>query len=612
MEDIRTSQNNPQDQTNIRVSIRTLDHKVHNVSVSANATVFELKIRIKDLLDIEIEDINLLYKGSSLAENHTLSFYNIRNESIVNMLATSRTFRTSSQPSERSVLRANQQANDSDIVNNILKTLTETAVNRRNQKLKSLQSRSKGFSVLEKESLEVIRQNLLSSEQIMASREDQSQLAIKTTGFYPFNFGKRKFELGQWLDVKDTIDQWLEAEVIEIRESEIKIHYNGWGVRWDEWIDVSSQRVAFFRNKTVQPYTTFYLSPVPQSRLSGDVEFLEPPINEPNTIFKRTCSALQEASNSLKVFIDLSAQKDATEAIKLASTSHQPNSNKKNPVSKYNRDIKGMKDNKSHLSLKFNDKELSVRHNIDDSKSVRLPNNSQLENELLQKKDSIIGNSPRSTKSIKSQISSHGVFYNYEHIYEGQREIIEEDLHREISSEFEDNDDQVSFQTDKGSEFSIPKKNTSQSREEPALDQILALKAAQLAPILDRIGRALIDLAPHIASLGQEEFQTENDESSQTPLIPQVLGIFNRYMYEGSRNSNQNAIITNNLAFKKHVNYQVPVMLTPGEIINTVNPSPPIFSDNFIDLNLHAVVRNEQRTPSVLFQEKGIQTSLPN
>ena len=26
-----------------------------------------------------------------------------------------------------------------------------------------------------------------------------------------FNFKKRQFHIGQWVDVKDTVDQWLEA-----------------------------------------------------------------------------------------------------------------------------------------------------------------------------------------------------------------------------------------------------------------------------------------------------------------------------------------------------------------------------------------------------------------
>jgi hypothetical protein len=40
----------------------------------------------------------------------------------------------------------------------------------------------------------------------------------------------RKFFKGQWIDVKDTVAQWLEATVmdINIEESKIFVHYNGW------------------------------------------------------------------------------------------------------------------------------------------------------------------------------------------------------------------------------------------------------------------------------------------------------------------------------------------------------------------------------------------------
>jgi len=66
--------------------------------------------------------------------------------------------------------------------------------------------------------------------------------------------------IGQWVDVKDTINQWvfhyfsnseylfkLEAQVINIRDNQAFIHYNGWGTRWDEWIDMNSPRIALFR-----------------------------------------------------------------------------------------------------------------------------------------------------------------------------------------------------------------------------------------------------------------------------------------------------------------------------------------------------------------------------
>ena len=55
-----------------------------------------------------------------------------------------------------------------------------------------------------------------------------------------------------WIDAKDTIEQWLEAQIINLNETQIQIHYNGWGVRWDEWIDKTSNRLAVFRTHTVQ------------------------------------------------------------------------------------------------------------------------------------------------------------------------------------------------------------------------------------------------------------------------------------------------------------------------------------------------------------------------
>ncbi len=76
--------------------------------------------------------------------------------------------------------------------------------------------------------------------------------AKKETGI-PFDFKERELKLGQWIDVKDTIDQWLEAEVIDVNKEEkrVLVHYNGWGRRWDEWLDMKSRKIAPFRSHTV-------------------------------------------------------------------------------------------------------------------------------------------------------------------------------------------------------------------------------------------------------------------------------------------------------------------------------------------------------------------------
>ena len=63
--------------------------------------------------------------------------------------------------------------------------------------------------------------------------------------------------------------------MVELREQQVFIHYNGWGSRWDEWIDINSPRIATFRTYTVQSPTSQYLSPFPN--ISPDAENVEAP-----------------------------------------------------------------------------------------------------------------------------------------------------------------------------------------------------------------------------------------------------------------------------------------------------------------------------------------------
>jgi hypothetical protein len=86
-----------------------------------------------------------------------------------------------------------------------------------------------------------------------------------------FQFPKRKLIVGQWVDVKDTIDQWLEAQVIDIKENKVYIHYNGWGTRWDEWIEMDSDRIMPFRYYTKQTTFSNYNCPFPNVKPDANV-----------------------------------------------------------------------------------------------------------------------------------------------------------------------------------------------------------------------------------------------------------------------------------------------------------------------------------------------------
>jgi hypothetical protein len=109
------------------------------------------------------------------------------------------------------------------------------------------------------------RKNFLNKE-IMNS--DHSNLSNR---FELFDFTKIKLKKGQWVDVKDTIDQWLEAQVIDVKDDKVYIHYNGWGTRWDEWIDMKSDRIRPFRFHTRQTSFTNYQSPYPNIKPDANV-----------------------------------------------------------------------------------------------------------------------------------------------------------------------------------------------------------------------------------------------------------------------------------------------------------------------------------------------------
>eukprot|EP00826_Nyctotherus_ovalis_P001121 TRINITY_DN1013_c0_g1_i5.p1 TRINITY_DN1013_c0_g1~~TRINITY_DN1013_c0_g1_i5.p1 ORF type:complete len:194 (+),score=25.88 TRINITY_DN1013_c0_g1_i5:488-1069(+) len=91
---------------------------------------------------------------------------------------------------------------------------------------------------------EMLNQNLTQIEQLISGTVSQ-------------------LSMGQWVDVKDTEGDWLEAQVIDTRLREVKIHYNEWTNNWDEWLPLDSDRIAIFRSHTIQHPKAFFQSPFP-------------------------------------------------------------------------------------------------------------------------------------------------------------------------------------------------------------------------------------------------------------------------------------------------------------------------------------------------------------
>ena len=74
--------------------------------------------------------------------------------------------------------------------------------------------------------------------------------------------------MGIWQALLLTLQ--LEAQVLNVRENQALVHYNGWGDRWDEWIDMNSPRICLFRTHTVQSAQSRFMSPCPNNLIDGD------------------------------------------------------------------------------------------------------------------------------------------------------------------------------------------------------------------------------------------------------------------------------------------------------------------------------------------------------
>jgi OTU domain-containing protein 5 len=58
------------------------------------------------------------------------------------------------------------------------------------------------------------------------------------------------FKINNRIDVLDTKSEWREAQLIEINDTQIKVHYRNFTSSWDEWISKNSDRISEIGSKS--------------------------------------------------------------------------------------------------------------------------------------------------------------------------------------------------------------------------------------------------------------------------------------------------------------------------------------------------------------------------
>jgi len=328
-----SNNNNNNNNNMIDLIVKTISNESYELLMSSSSYVSELKSIVKESTSDKVAESRqrIIYRGQVLDDNNTLMSYGIATGSVLHMVARPENFEElrrplPSTPSSSTTASASSDVgdsipNDATIVNDLLSVLR----GRSNISGGSASSIFEGISSstnadtaegnrgssVNSMSLEHTRQGILTLNTILSSFSQNEQghlVAPVSNRIIPSQ--RKRYYVGQWIDVKDTVSQWLEATVMALNEENgtIFVHYNGWPTRWDEWIDVESPRVAPFRTRTAHSPLLQHLSPAPSVMLnnaprtgSDDIRILLPQISN---LLHKILPVIDEAANMCNVSVD--------------------------------------------------------------------------------------------------------------------------------------------------------------------------------------------------------------------------------------------------------------------------------------------------------------------
>ena len=258
---------NPQE---ITIKIQTLDN-TYSIKINENFTIEQLKEEISKKYNIPKDKQRLIFQGKFLKDQENLSFYKITEGCVVQLIAKSLEENNSSSNTNRNN-NQNQNRNNNQRSNEVYPIIQiPFRTNRRRRRLSMPH-----FDI--SEYIEGFYQNLISLDNYNNVKKKFDPKPINNV-IEAFDFSKSSYEIGEWVDVKDTINQWLEAQVIKVQGTKAYVHYNGWGTRWDEWIEFNSPRMRNFKTYTLQSPITFCTMPYPAIPCDSNMEPQQRPID---------------------------------------------------------------------------------------------------------------------------------------------------------------------------------------------------------------------------------------------------------------------------------------------------------------------------------------------
>ena len=301
---------------NITVKIKTLNSTTFPVQVFKDNTIQEFKVAIFHKVRIHSMNQRLIYQGKVLKDNSTIRENKIEDGDVVHLVETdNRNYQNPPNPNERN--RNNNENEYNRLMSSLFPNFTEflgernnnnnNNNNRNNINTEGVYDSFKHFMLNKKynftQSAEVLTQNI---NNLFNMIDNQPEITLKNNERLSYLYDDKcdKFKIGQWIDIKDANDNWIEGQILSIQGDKVNVHYLGFSSNMNEWINIKSDRLAIFRTYTSQDLTSKYLSCYPNKK----EEFNENS-NNITSIFYTSTKKFDPINNELIMLIDVIKEK---------------------------------------------------------------------------------------------------------------------------------------------------------------------------------------------------------------------------------------------------------------------------------------------------------------
>ena len=291
----------------IQIKVKTLNSTTLPFKIYTHETVGGLKNKIFQKIRISTLNQRLIYQGKVLKNEKTISDYKLDDNDVIHLVETDN--RNYQAPPTSSISSSTNPY--ISLFNSIFNSHPTNDNNNTTRRLNP--SDTEGIHDSFKHILFPNTFNLQQTTEIITQSMNSIYNLIDTSNFLNFDNSTRiknlyqnsisgiDFKVGQWIDVRDQNLHWVEGQIIEIKEREVKVHYIGTSSRLNEWINLGSERLALFRTYTCQENkrNDKYSSPHPNKS----------EINVNDAIYFTQVKKFSCINNDLLVFIDLIKEK---------------------------------------------------------------------------------------------------------------------------------------------------------------------------------------------------------------------------------------------------------------------------------------------------------------